>query len=178
MRGSRGGGKLMERDKLLEAVRCPDNLAQKSSATSLSGRCWKRVKAMIGDRCTGGVSQKAVQRCDSSLSNQRWIFFCRRLAVRRFSIDFVRRHLRSARRRTVRSRSNSTSNSTALKCPNFQGAQSDSSKDCPKIRKECSVLKQMVRDSSTHKEAAETVRRRRRRHRRSSRGTAPATKGF
>lgn len=67
-------------------------------------------------------------------------------------------------------------NATVLKCPNCQGAHSASSKDCPKIRKECSVLKQMVRDSSTHKEAAEAVRRRRRRRRRSSRRTAPASK--
>lgn len=60
---------------------------------------------------------------------------------------------------------------TTLKCPNCHGAHSASSKDCPQIKKEISVLKQMVRDSSTHKEAAEKVRRRRRRRRRSSRRT-------
>lgn len=58
---------------------------------------------------------------------------------------------------------------TTMKCPNCQGDHCASSKDCPRIKKEITVLKQMVRDSSTHREAAEKVRRRRRRRRRSSR---------
>lgn len=66
---------------------------------------------------------------------------------------------------------------TILKCPNCQGAHSASSKDCPRIKKEFTILRQMVRDSSTHKEAAEKVRRRRRRHRRrSSRRTESTTR--
>lgn len=65
---------------------------------------------------------------------------------------------------------------TTLKCPNCQGAHSASSKDCPQIKKEISILRQMVRDSSTHKEAAEKVRRRRRHRRRSSRRTTSTFK--
>lgn len=64
---------------------------------------------------------------------------------------------------------------TTLKCPNCQGADKASSKECPHIKKEFSILKQMVRDSSTHKEAAEKIRRRRRRRRRSSRRRAPTS---
>lgn len=58
---------------------------------------------------------------------------------------------------------------TTLKCPNCQGDHCASSKDCPQIKKEITILKQMVRDNSTHKEAAVKVRRRRRHRRRSSR---------
>lgn len=62
-------------------------------------------------------------------------------------------------------------NATTLKCPNCQGAHSASSKDCPQIKKEIYILRQMVRDNSTHREAAQKVRRRRRHRRRSSRRT-------
>lgn len=41
--------------------------------------------------------------------------------------------------------------------------------DCPRIKREIAVIKQMVRDSSTHKETAERVRRRRNRRRKRSR---------
>ncbi|XP_065311860.1 uncharacterized protein [Dermacentor albipictus] len=56
-----------------------------------------------------------------------------------------------------------------LKCPNCQGDHCASSKDCPQIKKEITILKQMVRDNSTHKEAAVKARRRRRHRRTSSR---------
>lgn len=58
-----------------------------------------------------------------------------------------------------------TCRATALKCVNCSGPHAASSKDCPRIKKEHAVLKQMARDNSTHREDAETVRRRRRRHR-------------
>lgn len=63
-----------------------------------------------------------------------------------------------------------TCRATTLKCANCSGPHAASSKDCPRIKKERAVLKQMVRDNSTHREAAEVVkrRRRRRRHRTSS----------
>lgn len=59
---------------------------------------------------------------------------------------------------------------TTLKCANCSGPHAASSKDCPRIQKERAVLRQMARDNSTHREAAEVVRRRRRRrhHRKSS----------
>lgn len=59
-------------------------------------------------------------------------------------------------------------NATALKYPNCQEYHSASSKDCPQIKKAISILKQIARLSSTHKEAAEKVRWTRRRCRRSS----------
>lgn len=63
-----------------------------------------------------------------------------------------------------------TCRSTVLKCANCNGSHAASSKDCPRIKKERAVLKQMARDNSTHREAAEAVRRRRgrRRHRSTS----------
>lgn len=61
-----------------------------------------------------------------------------------------------------------TCRATVLKCSNCNGCHAASSKDCPRIKKEVAVLKQMVRDNSSHREAAETIRRRRRRHRTSS----------
>lgn len=57
---------------------------------------------------------------------------------------------------------------TVLKCTNCHGAHEASSKDCPRVRDERAVLKRMVRDNSTHREAAASIRRRRRRHRRGS----------
>lgn len=59
-----------------------------------------------------------------------------------------------------------------LKCANCEGPHDASSKKCPRMKREIAVLKQMVRDHTTHKEAAATVRQRRRhrsRRRRSSR---------
>lgn len=66
-----------------------------------------------------------------------------------------------------------TCGATVLKCANCNGPHAASSKDCPRIKKEHAVLKQMSRDNSTHREAAEVVRRRRRRrhHRTSSKKT-------
>ncbi|KAH7997516.1 hypothetical protein HPB51_026388 [Rhipicephalus microplus] len=63
-----------------------------------------------------------------------------------------------------------TCRTTTLKCANCCGPHAASSKDCPRIQKERAVLRQMTRDNSTHREAAEVVRRRRRRphHRKSS----------
>lgn len=61
---------------------------------------------------------------------------------------------------------------TVLKCPNCGGSHEASSKDCPRVRKEFAVLKRMVRDHSTHREAAATLRRRRHRHRKAQRKTA------
>lgn len=59
-----------------------------------------------------------------------------------------------------------------LKCGNCDGPHDAASKDCPRIKREIAVIKQMVRDSSTHKEAAERVRRRRNRRRKRSRQSA------
>lgn len=64
-------------------------------------------------------------------------------------------------------------------CPNCQGPHDATSKECPKIKQEISVLKKMVRDRSTHREAVAVVRRHRSRRRRSSRksaGIKPAVK--
>ncbi|KAH9380941.1 hypothetical protein HPB48_008398 [Haemaphysalis longicornis] len=44
-----------------------------------------------------------------------------------------------------------------LKCANCEGPHDASSKKCPRMKREVAVLKQMVRDHSTHKEAAATV---------------------
>lgn len=52
------------------------------------------------------------------------------------------------------------------KCRNCHGPHEASSKDCPIMKKEMQVLRQMVRDGSTHREAAAQVRRRRSRRRR------------
>lgn len=64
---------------------------------------------------------------------------------------------------------------THLKCSNCDGSHDASSKECPQIRREIAVLKQMVRDSSSHREAAETVRRRRNRRRKRTRRGADHT---
>lgn len=53
----------------------------------------------------------------------------------------------------------------AAKCPNCSGAHDATSKECPKMRNEISIMKKMVRDRSTHREAARAVRRRRHRSR-------------
>lgn len=55
---------------------------------------------------------------------------------------------------------------TNIRCGNCNGSHEATSKDCPRIKKEFAILKQMVRDSSSHSEASEKIRRRRRRHRR------------
>lgn len=55
---------------------------------------------------------------------------------------------------------------TSLKCRNCDGPHDAASKECPRIKKEIAIIKQMVRDNSTHREAAERVRRRRSRRRR------------
>ncbi|KAH9372175.1 hypothetical protein HPB48_011704 [Haemaphysalis longicornis] len=44
-----------------------------------------------------------------------------------------------------------------LKCANCEGPHGASSKKCPRMKREVAVLKQMVRDHSTHKEAAATA---------------------
>lgn len=62
---------------------------------------------------------------------------------------------------------------TVKKCSNCNGSHEATSKDCPRIQKEIAILKEMVRDHSSHREAAAKVRRRRSRRRRSSR--TPAT---
>lgn len=62
-----------------------------------------------------------------------------------------------------------------FKCPNCQGPHDASSKECPRVKRELSILKKMVRDRSTHREAAADVRRRRSRRRRSSRNSALRT---
>ncbi|KAH9374160.1 hypothetical protein HPB48_005429 [Haemaphysalis longicornis] len=49
-----------------------------------------------------------------------------------------------------------------LKCANCEGPHDASSKKCPRMKREVAVLNQMVRDHSTHKEAAATVEQRRR----------------
>ncbi|XP_049276264.1 uncharacterized protein LOC119374771 [Rhipicephalus sanguineus] len=64
---------------------------------------------------------------------------------------------------------------TALKCTNCHGSHEASSRDCPLVKKEWSVMKQMVRDGSTHKEAADVVRNRQRRSRRRRRSKTTAT---
>ncbi|XP_037520998.1 uncharacterized protein LOC119397645 [Rhipicephalus sanguineus] len=71
--------------------------------------------------------------------------------------------------RCAESHSKDACGATVLRCPNCHGAHEASSKDCPRLRNEHAVLKRMVRDNSTHREAAATLRRRRRRHRRTSR---------
>lgn len=55
------------------------------------------------------------------------------------------------------------------KCGNCQGPHEASSKQCPNVKKEMQVLRQMARDGSTHREAAAKVRRRRSRHRKTPR---------
>lgn len=47
-----------------------------------------------------------------------------------------------------------------LKCSNYNSCHAASSKDCPRIKKDVAVLKQIVRKNSSHREAAETIRRR------------------
>lgn len=56
---------------------------------------------------------------------------------------------------------------TVLKCSNCHGPHEASSKDCPNMKRELAVLKQMARDHSSHREAAKTIRKRRYRRRRS-----------
>lgn len=74
--------------------------------------------------------------------------------------------------RCSESHSEDACSADVFKCPNCSGTHKASSKDCPKMRKEAAILKQMVRDNSTHREAAATLRRRRRRHRKRSQKTA------
>lgn len=62
-------------------------------------------------------------------------------------------------------------NVTALKCANCQGAHDASSKTCPHLIQERKVLRQMVKDHSSHKDASAKVRRRRRSRRRRSSST-------
>lgn len=62
------------------------------------------------------------------------------------------------------------------KCANCQGSHDASSKNCPYVKKEIKVLRQMVRDGSSHREAAAKVRRRRSRRRRSSRKSTAIAK--
>ncbi|KAH7950565.1 hypothetical protein HPB51_028402 [Rhipicephalus microplus] len=50
-----------------------------------------------------------------------------------------------------------------------QGPHEASSKQCPNLKKEMQVLRQMARDGSTHREAAAKVRRRRSRHKKTHR---------
>lgn len=45
------------------------------------------------------------------------------------------------------------------KCVNCDGSHDAKSKDCPRLKKEATVLKRMVRDNSTHREASVVVRR-------------------
>ncbi|XP_065312437.1 uncharacterized protein [Dermacentor albipictus] len=67
--------------------------------------------------------------------------------------------------RCAESHSADACRATVLKCPNCHGTHEASSNDCPRVRNERAVLKHMVRDHSTHREAAATLRRRRHRHR-------------
>lgn len=64
-----------------------------------------------------------------------------------------------------RAHQNDSCDATALKCPNCAGPHEATSKDCQKIKDEMSVLRKMVRDNSTHRQAATSIRRRRRRSR-------------
>lgn len=57
---------------------------------------------------------------------------------------------------------------TLLKCSNCNGNHETSSKDCPVLKKERSILRQMVKDGSSRKEAVTVVQRRRSRRRRCS----------
>lgn len=58
---------------------------------------------------------------------------------------------------------------TEFKCRNCKGSHEATSRTCPRIKKEWSILKEMVREGSTHREAAVSVKKRRsRRHRRRS----------
>lgn len=62
-----------------------------------------------------------------------------------------------------------TCEASVLKCTNCSGPHDASSKECPLIRKEMAILKKMVRDNSSHREAAASIKRRRSRRRRRSR---------
>ncbi|XP_037515425.1 uncharacterized protein LOC119391849 [Rhipicephalus sanguineus] len=57
---------------------------------------------------------------------------------------------------------------TLLKCSNCSGNHDASSKDCPVLKKERSILRQMVKDGSSRKEAVTVVQRRRSRRQRCS----------
>lgn len=72
-----------------------------------------------------------------------------------------------------------TNCNVAAKCPNCSGAHDATSKECPKIRNEIRILKKMVRDHSTHREAAKAIRHRRRRsrHRRQRDRSVPPVEG-
>lgn len=59
-----------------------------------------------------------------------------------------------------------------LKCSNCDGPHESRSKECPKIKTELTVLRKMVRDHSTHREAATKVHRRQRRSRNRRRSTS------
>lgn len=71
--------------------------------------------------------------------------------------------------RCSESHSTETCHAEHRKCSNCHGPHDASSKACPNMKKEMQVLRQMVRDGSTHREAAAKVRRRRSRRRRTSR---------
>uniref|UniRef100_L7LUX4 Tick transposon n=1 Tax=Rhipicephalus pulchellus TaxID=72859 RepID=L7LUX4_RHIPC len=62
--------------------------------------------------------------------------------------------------------------STVLKCRYCLGSHDASSNDCPKIQREKEILKQMVRDRSSRREAVAIVRMRRFRRRSGSRDSA------
>lgn len=64
---------------------------------------------------------------------------------------------------------------TVMKCSNCRGSHEASSKNCPRIKKEMAILKEMVRDHSSHREAAAKIRRRRSRRRHSSRKAVDST---
>lgn len=60
---------------------------------------------------------------------------------------------------------------TTYRCGNCRGTHEATSKECPRLKKEMGILKEMVRDNSTHREASQKIRRRRRhRRKRSSHG--------
>ncbi|KAH9361886.1 hypothetical protein HPB48_003705 [Haemaphysalis longicornis] len=64
-----------------------------------------------------------------------------------------------------------------LKYANRQGAHDASSETCPRLKEEQKVLKQMVKDHSSHKDASAKVRRRRRSGRRRSSSAAVTKDG-
>lgn len=72
--------------------------------------------------------------------------------------------------RCSESHDSDTCRATELKCPNCQGPHAASSKECPLLKKEQQILRKMVRDGSSHRDAATAIRRRRPRKRRSSSG--------
>lgn len=69
----------------------------------------------------------------------------------------------------------STCNGSDLKCTNCDGPHKATSKECPKLKTEMSVLRKMVRDRSTHREAATKIHRHQRRSRNRRRRSASTT---